>query len=135
MKNVIVMGIAMILMWALPLATFCQVMTPEVPAVDLLNITAYFYSIAALSVLIVPATSFVNRLLKVDGWKKHVLSWAVAVGLGVLAWLLKLGIFTGVDWYWAILYSILAGLVANGIFSIPTIKMILRLIKIDVKVE
>ena len=135
MKNVIVMGIAMILMWALPLATFCQVMTPEVPTVDLLNITAYFYSITALSVLIVPATSFVNKLLKVDGWKKQVLSWAVAVGLGVLAWLLKLGIFNGVDWYWVILYSILAGLIANGIFSIPTIKMILRLIKIDVKVE
>nr|WP_321409355.1 hypothetical protein [uncultured Carboxylicivirga sp.] len=135
MKKLIVFGIAMILSFSLPLMAFAQSISPDVAAVDIFNLQAYFVSIAAMAGVILPVTSFVNKLFKLTGAWKQVLSWAVAVGLGVLAWLLKWGIMADVDWYWMLLYSALAGLVANGLFDIPAIKIILQLLKLEVKVE
>jgi hypothetical protein len=43
------------------------------------------------------------------------------------------GIFAGVPWYYALLYSFSAALVANGVFDISIVKAFLQLIKFEAK--
>lgn len=133
MKKFIVLGIAMILSFSLPMLSVAQ--SISIDAVDVFNLQSYFVSIAVMAGIVLPVTSFVNKLFKLTGAWKQALSWAVSVGLGVIAWLMHWGIFAGVDWYWMLLYSLLAALIANGLFDIPTVKTILQLLKLEVKVE
>jgi len=91
----------------------------------------YFTSFAGLVAVILPVTSIVNNLFNTaKKWKQSV-SWAVAVLLGVVPYWFDWGIFAGVDWYVALIYSLAAGLVANGLFDITLIKEILKALGLE----
>jgi len=69
--------------------------------------------------------------VKASGQWKQYLSWGVAIVLGVVPYYFDLGIFAGVEWYVAIVYSLGAALVANGLADVEQIKALLRAIKLE----
>lgn len=93
----------------------------------------YFTSLAGLAAVIVPVTSFVNKALGLTGALKQYLSWIVALVLGLIPWWFDLGIFNGVQWYVAMIYSFAAGLVANGLYDIDTVRKLLELLHLEPK--
>lgn len=93
----------------------------------------YFTSFAGLAAAIIPVTSIINRIFDVGNDYKQLISWLVAVLLGIIPYYLELGIFAGVDWYVALLYSLGAGLVSNGLFDIELVKDILKKIGLEPK--
>jgi hypothetical protein len=91
----------------------------------------YFTSFAALAAVVVPVAGVVNNLLNLRGAWKQYSSWIVAIFLGVIPWFFNWGIFSGVTWYVALVYSLAAALVANGIFDIQLVKEILIALGIE----
>lgn len=131
MKKYILFAFTMLFAWLLPLTAFCQ--APDISADQVINLQVYFVSLAAFSGIIVPVTSFVNKWIRLTGAWKQVLSWVVSIALGFAAWFLNLGIFADIMWYWCLLYSVIAALVANGIFDIRMVQAILRLLKLETR--
>lgn len=131
MKQLIQLSIAMLLLFCMPLVAFAQTMSPDIPADQVLNLQVYFVSLVSFAGIIIPVTSFVNKWLNLSGTWKQVLSWVIALAMGWFAWFLNLGIFADIVWYWVILYSVLGGLVANGVFDIKMVQGFLRLIKLE----
>ncbi|MCE5329626.1 hypothetical protein LLG07_04775 [bacterium] len=82
---------------------------------------------ASLS-LFVPATvvvtQFILRFVHVEKWKQGV-SWAVAIVLSVIGFLLRAGMFAELTLVHAVLYGAAGGLAANGVFDIPFIQKLL----------
>lgn len=96
----------------------------------MIDVNSYFTSIAGLAGVTVLLTGWVNtHLLKWDGWKAQLLSWVVAIGLGVLGKWQGLGIFADTNWLWTAIQGIGAGLVANGLYSADLIQSLLTLLK------
>lgn len=125
------MTIAVMIMACMPMILFAQMMDPSVPADEIFNLHAYFGTLVAFSGIIIPATSFVNKWIRLTGFWKQALSWIVSLALGWLAWWLNLGIFADLIWYWVIIYCMLGALVANGLFDITWVQALLRLIKLE----
>lgn len=86
---------------------------------------------AAFAGCVLVLTSLVNKLFKLTGALKQYLSWGVAVIVGYAGFFLKLGIFAGVHWYTVLLYSLLFGLGANGLFDWELIRKILFALKLE----
>ena len=92
-----------------------------------IDVSQYFVSLSVLAPIIVLVTEFIKTNLKISN--SQIISWIVAVVLSGVGWLLKLGMFAGVEWYWILIYGFASGLVANGIFDITIIQGILNLFK------
>ena len=87
-------------------------------------IADYFTSLAALSGAVLIVTQFALKFIhtKFDQY----FSWLVAVLLSGAGWFLQLGILSGLDWYWILIYGAASGLTANGLFDIGLVNMILN---------
>ena len=100
--------------------------SPDIMAV----VTNTFTTIAALAAMVVLATAFFKRLLNSnDAWTR-LISGITALLLSVLGWLLQIGIFAGVAWFYIIIYGLSAALVANGLATYDFIKTVLMFIKL-----
>ena len=100
--------------------------SPDIMAV----VTNTFTTIAALAAMVVLATAFFKRLLNSnDAWTR-LISGITALLLSVLGWLLQIGIFAGVAWFYIFIYGLSAALVANGLATYDFIKTVLMFIKL-----
>ena len=97
------------------------------------SILLFFGGIGAMVPLIISLTSYINKLINLQGFFKQALSWVIAALIGIVGWWLKLGIFNDVNLWLALLYSLCAGLVSNGIFDLPFIKSFLSFLKLEPK--
>ena len=115
---------------AVPVMAIAQAAeTVAVQAAEVFDPSAFFVSLSALvSAVIVVTQWFKARVKSVGFWTKF-LSWAVSAALSLFGWLLHLGIFEGVAWYWMLGYAFAAGLVANSIFDLGVVTAILNLFK------
>ena len=88
------------------LALVPLVITAQTGAADeSVNVIEYIATIPGLAALVLLVTQFLKQFMKTDGWYSAYLSWFVALGLSVLGWVLKLGIFVDVTWYIMLLYA------------------------------
>jgi hypothetical protein len=112
------------------LALFAQ--EPEVPAdvSDLLsNLGVYLGSLAGLAGIVIFLTGILNTVLKITkAWLKFVVAIVVALVLAVVTNLLNFGLFAESAWLETILYGVGLGVVAGGIFDIPTIKILVNIL-------
>ena len=116
----------MVFTFALPLALMAQgTSLPDMGGV--LNPVVYFATLASFAGLIIPLSSVLIRLFGISNkFVRQLMSWIVAIALGLVGTLLNLGIFGGVEWYVALVYSIGAALQANGIFNITVVKALIE---------
>lgn len=99
------------------------------------DLVGYFYSISALSVLVMTVTQGLKKIIVSSGRWTVFLSWIISFVLSAVGWFLKLGIFEGVSFYWIFVYGLAAGLLANKIIDSKTIKSILSVFRKDKEVE
>lgn len=95
------------------------------------NLIEYFYTIPALAGAVLLLTGYIKTALKITGGFSQYLSWILSAALSLLGWMLNLGIFAGVEWYFILVYGAAAGLIANGLFDFALIKALLTLLKLE----
>ena len=103
--------------------------TVATQATEVFDPSAFFVSLSALVAGVTIVTQWLKLRVKSVGFWTKFLSWAVSAGLSLAGWILHLGIFEGVAWYWMLGYAFAAGLVANSIFDLGVVTAILNLFK------
>lgn len=131
MKNFFKILVLFLTVFITPLALFAS------NAIEVLGFDAqsYFATLSAFVALVLAATQMLKKAINIDGGYAKILSWIVSILLGFIGWYFKLGIFEDLQWYWAIIYGIAGGLMANGIFNIGVVDAILSLIPKKTKLK
>jgi hypothetical protein len=133
----IVLLFALAAILTVPVQVFAQEAGEEIAQI---NFKDSFESLPALAAFVLIATGWLAQLIiklqwdaKLEaitkGWKQY-LSWLVGVLLALAGYLLQWGLFTGVQWYYILIYGIIAALVANGLFKWELLKTILEALKL-----
>ncbi len=129
MKKLIMLAFMFLM---LPVMIFAQ--EPEVPGswVDVVtNFNTWFGSLAGIAAVTVFIAAFFNQIFKISKKiGKQIMTWLVAIILVVIGNLLNLGFISEFPWLTTIVYGFAAGLVANGLFDIPTVQALLNFIKL-----
>lgn len=128
MKNFIRLLMVLLTALMLPVMVFAQEVAAGVANV-LPDPSTWFLSLAALAGAVMTVTQWLKNVLESKGIQTKLLSWLIAVILAFVGWFLELGIFAGLEWYWAAIYALSAGLVANSIVDLNLIQGILKLFK------
>ena len=133
MKRLVLIGILTLLL--VPVVLFAQEPEPPSDWLDLLaNMDVWFGTLAGFGAVTVFLSSVVNKLLKIEkSWVKQVLAWVVAVVLCVVGNLINFGLLADATWLQTVVYGLGAGLVANGIFDVSVVRLILQYLKLEVK--
>lgn len=95
-----------------------------------LDMTTLFSYISGLAAGVLFFTSMIKKTLGSNGAVTIIISLVVSFALSAIGWLLQLGIFGGVLWYYIFIYGVIATLLANGLASWPVIQQILVLFKL-----
>lgn len=95
-----------------------------------LDISQYFYSLPALTGLVLIVTELFKKFLDTDGNYSIYLSWIIAFGVSLGGWAFQLGMFKDLEWYYIFIYGLSAGLMANGLFDLDIIKKLLQALKL-----
>lgn len=109
----------------IPVVIFAQ---GGIPPVD-----TWFASFALTIAATIGLAAGINALLKATGFVKQLVSWLVGILLLVAGNLLNVGFMADLTWLHTFTYGIGTALVANGIFDIEVVKILLRLIGIEPK--
>jgi len=132
MKKLIMFALALLMF---PILIFAQ--DPEVPTnwtEVIANFNGWFATLAGIAAVTVFIAGFVNTLLKITKKiGKQIVAWLIAIILTVIGNLLNLGFMSEFPWLTTILYGFAAGLVANGMFDIPTVTALLQFLKLKEK--
>jgi hypothetical protein len=75
----------------------------------------------------------INTLLKTSGFVKQLISWLTGILLLVVGNLLNIGFMAELNWFHTFAYGLGTALVANGVFDIEVVKILLRLIGLEPK--
>ena len=92
-------------------------------------ITEIITNVGLMAALSIVGAEYLSKLTKFNGFAAQVQSWVVSVVLAAFASYLGIGIFPHVSLFAILLYGLLIGLVANGVFEIPFTKTVLTWIK------
>lgn len=92
------------------------------------GVLEYFLSVPGLAALALIITEFLKVQLNLSGTINQYLAWVIALVISGAGYLLQLGIFIGVDWYFIFIYGLAAGLIANGLFDWNIVQAILNLL-------
>lgn len=107
---------------------------PTLPEFKLtLEFASYVQTFLYFASTIVGLTAILNTIIKPPGKYKQYISWAVALVVGALAYLMKLGIFADVSIYQALVYGICGGLGSNGIFDWSLVQSLLKALNLQDK--
>jgi len=92
----------------------------------------YFTDFGAFVLVVPVVVEFIKRAVpNAPHLANQIISWAVGVGLAMLAWALDLGFFAEiVTWWQALVIGFGSSLAANGVFDTGLITWIFSLIKI-----
>lgn len=121
-----------VLLLFIPVALFGQDVEPPANWLDLFaNINVWLGTLAGVAAVTVFLAAAVNTLLKVAGFWKQVVAWVISILLLVIGNLVNMGFMAELTWLNTLIYGVAAGFVANGIFDIEFIKMVLQALKIE----
>lgn len=96
-----------------------------------MDFTSYLPIIGALVGAAMLLNEVLTKLTHVNGTAARIQSWIVSIGLVFLSDFSDLtAVFAPLVWYIKLIVGLVIGLVANGIFDMNTIKLILETIKI-----
>lgn len=94
-----------------------------------MDLTPYFATFVAFVGTISIVSEALEHLFHVDGLAAQIRSWVVSVGLAFLASVLEIGMFAdAVNTFTIVLYGVGGGLVANGIFAVDQVKLIIQVL-------
>jgi len=117
----------------IPFALFGQDVLPDPPTGwgdIIINPAKWFVDLGAVSVLTAfIATFFIGLLRMTSGFLKQLTAWLVAIALIVITDLLNFGYAADLPLLLAVIHGFAAGLAANGIFDIPILKSLLKIIE------
>lgn len=91
--------------------------------------TTWFATLGTFVAAVIAATQVIKKSFKIEGAWAMIASWLISVALAAVGWLLQLGIFAGLQWYWGLVYALSAGLIANKVFELFTIEAIISFLK------
>lgn len=94
--------------------------------------TAIFSSLAGLSGVVIFITAYLKEKFNTTGNYTIIVSICVGLIISAIGWLLKLGIFIDLEWYYIIIYGLSATLIANGLSTYGFISDLLTLFKLKV---
>lgn len=116
---------------------FGQEVEPPTDWVDLLaQMPTWFGTLAGFAAVSVFLGSVATTLFKIEkSWVKQIVAWLVAVLLCVVGNLVNFGMLAEATWLQTIVYGIGAGLIANGIFDVSVVQLLLQALKLEVKKE
>jgi len=124
------MFVLMLMVLSIPI--FAQEVEPPANWLDLFaNINVWLGTLAGVAAVTVFLAAAVNKLLKVVGFLKQIVSWIISILLLVIGNLVNMGFMADLTWLNTLIYGVAAGFVANGIFDIAFIKMVLQALKIE----
>lgn len=103
----------------------------EIPIEDI-DLSQVFTSIGLLTAAVLSFTSLTKKVFKSKDSETIIWSGVVSVLLGAAGWLLKIGIFAGVEWWYILIYSAAAMLLSNGLSTWPLISGVLTILKLKV---
>ena len=108
-----------------------QVTPPESWADVIMNPSKWFVDIGAVTVLIAFIAAFVNGLLKiVKGFPRQVIAWLIGIILVTGSDLLNFGYAAEYPILLAVINGFAAGLMSNGAYNVPWIKVLLEWIEL-----
>jgi sterol desaturase/sphingolipid hydroxylase (fatty acid hydroxylase superfamily) len=121
----------------LPLTIFAQTVEPPTDWTGVIaNFNGWFATLAGIAAVTVFVSGFINTLFKITKKiGKQIVAWLVAIILTVVGNLLNLGFMSEFPWLTTLAYGFAAGLVANGMFDIPTVTALLQFLKLKEKKE
>lgn len=89
----------------------------------------YWLIFGAIATVSTAVTATFTNWFKAKGVWKQIISWVTAVALTFAAWGLNFIPALGQpEWFWVALQGICVGLVSNGIYDVPFIKKLYKLI-------
>lgn len=96
-------------------------------------VETYLMSLGGVATLILVLTAVVFKAAA-DANKiiKQIISIVIGAGIGLVGYYWNVGMFTGLNMTWCILYGLGAALMANGLYSYDLITMILEFLKIKI---
>jgi len=94
-----------------------------------------FGSIGGLAALVLFCTAFLKKWLKTNDWITIFLSGLVGIVLSAGGFVLHLGIFNALEWYYIFIYGIVAAIIANGISTYGLVSAVLTAFKLKVPKE
>lgn len=95
-----------------------------------MDVTSLFNTLMIVSTLVIITNEWVSGYTKVDGSLSRIQSWLISIILCIFATWINIGVFSEMDWKGGVVMGIISALVANGIFTIESIKDILETIKV-----
>lgn len=96
----------------------------------MIDLGAYFGSLAAVAGVVMTLSGWAKTyVIKVDGFKAQLLTWLISIGIAFLGQWQNIGIFENANLLTTVLNGVGVGLVANGLYSIESVKNILALLK------
>ena len=126
----------LIMLIAFTIPAIAQEVEPPTNWLDLFaNINVWLGSLAGVAAVTVFLAAALNTLLKTSGFVKQLVAWIIAIVLLVAGNLVNLGFMAELNWLHTLAYGIAAGFVANGIFDIALVKLLLQAIGIEPKEE
>lgn len=116
----------------IPAAIFAQDVEPPTSWVDVIaNFNTWFATLAGIAAVTVFIAAAINTLFKITKKiVKQLIAWGVAIVLVFLGNLLNIGFGADFPWLTTLAYGVGAGLVANGLFDINTVQVILDFLKL-----
>ena len=124
----------LIVLIAFTIPAIAQEVEPPTNWLDLFaNINVWLGSLAGVAAVTVFLAGAVNTLLKTTGFIKQLIAWIIAIILLVVGNLVNLGFMAEMNWLHTLVYGIAAGFLANGIFDIALVKLLLQAIGFEPK--
>jgi hypothetical protein len=105
---------------------------PVITAPLQVDLTNLFTSLTGLAAGVLFFTSIIKKYLNTTGTSTIIVSLIVSFFLGGFGWLLSLGIFAAVAWYYIIIYGVVVTALANGLSTWGFISDLLTLLKLKI---
>ena len=123
-----------LIMLMLPVVVFCQLndsipipVMPENWQEVIFNFNQWFASFGGIAVLTAFIAAFFIGILKAEHrFVKQLLAWIVAIIIAVVSNLVDFGYMAEYTIIQSVVHGFAAGLAANGVFSIPFVRDILK---------
>lgn len=119
----------MTLLLMIPVAIFAQNTEPSIGGFDVMSLFTSFTTYCA-GIIILTGVIVKYLLKNLSTLGKNITSWIVALIVGYVGWLLKLGMFVDKAWYDVLVIVLSFALGSNIIYNTEWIRKLLELLKL-----
>jgi hypothetical protein len=100
-----------------------------------INLSKLFSSLGALAGAVLVITSIFKKMLKCNDTVTIIISGVISLALSTFGYFTGLGIYSGLNWIYALIYGGAAMLIANGLSTWNVISSLLTFFKLKIPVE